>query len=270
MIESKKISIKTKSNLILIGINLIILLLILSFYFNLNNFILINYKQIINFSAFILLFMVIQTILLNTFVINPVIKLHDGIIKSKNKDIHLKFQQNDEIGKIAKEFNNLHDIIKNRNITLRKSERTRTAKLELKCQELEELHLQNLKKEQFLETLFETIPFPIFYKNEHFRYIRCNNAFSRFLGRSKGDIYGKTVFDLAPQDLAKQYHSKDEDLFESGDIQVYESFVEDLHGNSKSVVFKKSICKLEDKKIGIVGVITDMNELNNFFDSLDN
>lgn len=57
----------------------------------------------------------------------------------------------------------------------------------------------------FLIQLLEAIPTPVFYKDSTQIYRGCNKAFERFLGRGREEIVDKTVFDVAPPDLAQRY-----------------------------------------------------------------
>ena len=110
------------------------------------------------------------------------------------------------------EFSLAKEMLKNNKIILDNTIKIKTAEIELANEELKDLNFQSEKREKFLETLFEAIPFPIFYKNEHFRYIKCNTAFADFLGKSKKEIYGKTVYDISPARLAEVYHKEDKKL----------------------------------------------------------
>lgn len=51
---------------------------------------------------------------------------------------------------------------------------------------------------QFSQQLIDTIPNPVFYKDREGRYLGCNSTFETFVGKSKNEIIGKTVYDLAP------------------------------------------------------------------------
>ena len=83
--------------------------------------------------------------------------------------------------------------------------------------------------EVFLNTLINSIPIPIFYKDRDGRYTGFNNkAYENFFGATKEKLIGKTVFDISPPELAKIYHAKDNELLESGAEQHYESQVKTL------------------------------------------
>jgi PAS domain S-box-containing protein len=114
---------------------------------------------------------------------------------------------------------------------------------------------------RFVETLLETIPAPVFSKDADGAYIKCNKAFEEYLGMSKKDILGKTVYDISPGENAKAYDDADRRLLKSGETQVYESQVVRGGGNVSDVVFHKAVFKTESGAPGgIIGVILDVTE----------
>lgn len=127
---------------------------------------------------------------------------------------------------------------------------------------LEELRLiKNDEKTQFLETLIETIPNAIFYKDSSFIYRYCNNAFLNLLGLKREEVIGHSVYDISTKKLADIYNKADCELFKSKSNQVYESKVIYKDGVTHDVIFNKAVVKNhEDKAIGIVGVIVDITE----------
>ncbi|MEW6347497.1 MAG: ATP-binding protein [Thermodesulfobacteriota bacterium] len=123
----------------------------------------------------------------------------------------------------------------------------------------EDLLEENLR---FLQTLLDSIPNPVFFKDIQGRYLGCNKAFSDFLGLSKDAIVGKMPHDIAPKDLADRYHSQDLDLFAKGGTQIYEASVKRADGSSRSVVFYKSVFHGSDGLMaGLIGVILDVTEM---------
>ncbi len=113
----------------------------------------------------------------------------------------------------------------------------------------------------FLQTLIDTIPAPVFYKDRRGRYLGCNRAFEEFLGIEKDEIRGKTVYDLAPSELAEIYFSKDEELFRNPGFQEYQSSVKDKEGLLRDVIFYKSAFLDDRGEVGgIIGVILDITE----------
>jgi PAS domain S-box-containing protein len=116
-------------------------------------------------------------------------------------------------------------------------------------------------RERFLNRLLETISSPIFYKDKSGVFIGCNSSFEKFTGFSKNRIIGKTVYDIAPRDLADIYSRMDDELFASPGSQVYESQVRYADGSLHDVIFTKSTLNdREGRTEGLVGVILDITD----------
>jgi PAS domain S-box-containing protein len=115
---------------------------------------------------------------------------------------------------------------------------------------------------QFLETLMNTIPIPIFYKDIHGRYLGCNLAFAQFIGdQSPTDLIGKTVYDIAPATIAQINTQIDLDLIRRRGKQTYETQVVSRNGNYHDVIFSKAVYFNTNNEIGgIVGAFTDITE----------
>lgn len=113
----------------------------------------------------------------------------------------------------------------------------------------------------FLNTLLNAIPAPVFYKDTEGRYLGFNRAFGDFYGRTIDELAGKSVFDIAPPDLAKKYYEKDRDLILNPGIQIYDSKLEDAAGVLHDVVFHKAtFADAENNIRGLIGVILDITD----------
>lgn len=116
-------------------------------------------------------------------------------------------------------------------------------------------------KLEFLHTLIETIPSPIFYKDSDGRYLGCNSAFCGFLGKTKEQIIGTTVYDVAPRELAESYHAADLALMANRGVQIYETQVRYADNSIHHVVFNKAAFLKADGTVGgLVGVMADVTE----------
>jgi len=80
-------------------------------------------------------------------------------------------------------------------------------------------------KEFEFHEILDSIHIPIFIKDIIGIFTNCNKAYEKFMGLNRDDIIGKTVYDIAPRNLADEYHKKDKKLFEQGDVEVYEGTV---------------------------------------------
>ncbi|MBN8430211.1 response regulator [Microbulbifer salipaludis] len=114
---------------------------------------------------------------------------------------------------------------------------------------------------QFLQILIDAIPAPIFYKNAKGIYTGCNRAFELFLGKSRDDIVGRSVYGVSPGPQAKIYHEKDIELMLQRGQQVYEAQVVYADGSLHDVIFNKAAYELEDGRLGgLIGVILDITD----------
>jgi hypothetical protein len=113
----------------------------------------------------------------------------------------------------------------------------------------------------FLHTLIESVPVPLFYKDTAGLYLGCNRAFEESLGKHRDDIIGKTVFDMAPPDIAQRYKDKDDELFSQPGTQTYDWLT--VKGcESHNVIFHKATFRRIDGAVaGLIGAITDVTEL---------
>lgn len=115
------------------------------------------------------------------------------------------------------------------------------------------------RQPDFLQALIDALPNPIFFRDADGVYLSCNAAFGKSVGLPKNKIIGKTVYEIAPKDLADVYHKTDLDLLEKGGAQAYENKVLYADGTKHDVIVNKSVFKDKNGKIlGILGVITDI------------
>ncbi len=118
-----------------------------------------------------------------------------------------------------------------------------------------------LEQYNYLHTLIDTIPDPVFSKDRQGFYTGCNRAFEAFTGKKRHDIVGKTVYELGPSEIAEKYRQKDNELFEHPGTQVYEWLLRDKNGNLRNVIFNKAALHDTDGRVtGLVGIISDITE----------
>jgi PAS domain S-box-containing protein len=127
----------------------------------------------------------------------------------------------------------------------------------------EQIKNQTFLKDQvsFFQMLIDTIPSPIFYKDAQGIYIGCNKAFESYIGLKKTELKGKSVYDVAPKELADKYKKADDDLFASKGAQTYEAQVKYADGSVHDVVFNKAVYLTNKNDIGgMVGVMVDITD----------
>ncbi|MFP5239408.1 MAG: PAS domain-containing protein [Acidobacteriota bacterium] len=132
--------------------------------------------------------------------------------------------------------------------------------------------LQNKLNEQvnFVGSLMEAMPTPVFYKGVDGKYLGCNPAFEDFMGMPRGRIVGHSVHDLYPEPEADIYKAKDDALFSAGPVQIYE-YEKMTPGGPRQIRFHKALYHdAEGKTAGLVGVIADITDLRRAERELEN
>ena len=141
--------------------------------------------------------------------------------------------------------------------------RTYGANQDITERKREQAELQN--NVRFLETMINTIPSPIFFKDIQGQYMGCNDTFARqIVGLPKESIIGKSVYELPemiPSDLADRYHEQDQELFREPGVQVYETQALCADGVRRDFLFSKSTFNnFAGEVAGIVGVMLNITE----------
>lgn len=126
-----------------------------------------------------------------------------------------------------------------------------------------------LRERNFLESLIEATPTPVFYKDRQGHYLGCNDAFLKTTGRRREDVIGKTVFDVAPAHVAQAYFERDEELYAGPGRQTYDYVVHQLGGGVRQVIFHKAVFRNPQGDVaGLIGVVLDVTELKQAEQSL--
>jgi diguanylate cyclase (GGDEF)-like protein/PAS domain S-box-containing protein len=122
--------------------------------------------------------------------------------------------------------------------------------------------LDNLR---FLQTLIDTIPCPIFYKDTKGMYLGCNRAFEEYMGKPREEIIGRTDHHLVPRPLAEKYCRADFDLLRKGGTHTFEVSIGYGDGTRHDVICNKAVFLNPDgTKSGLVGSILDITERKQF------
>jgi PAS domain S-box len=119
-----------------------------------------------------------------------------------------------------------------------------------------------VKAQEFLNTVIDNVPSPIFYKDTNCVYTGVNQAFCKFLGKTKEELVGKTVFELnADKNMAEKWHQMDMALLHDQNLQVYEYQSRAVDGIIHDLIYRKDVFYTPDGKLGgIIGVMLDITE----------
>jgi len=119
----------------------------------------------------------------------------------------------------------------------------------------------------FLDTIINTIPNPIYFKDEYGIYRGCNKAFAkRILGISRAEIIGSRSQDLTdqiPPELAALCQLNERKMLLKGGVQSFEAEVPCSSGFQREFLFSIAAVKNDDDHgIGSVGVMLDLTDKN--------
>lgn len=123
---------------------------------------------------------------------------------------------------------------------------------------------ENKIKEQynFIQSLIETIPNPIYYIDQNGRYLGCNRSFEELFNFKKANIINKTVFDITPKDLAAKHKEMDDILLKNPGTQVYKWTLKDKDNNLREAIYNKATFNDSNGNvIGLIGLITDITAI---------
>ncbi|WP_158284616.1 PAS domain S-box protein [Azospirillum sp. TSO35-2] len=113
----------------------------------------------------------------------------------------------------------------------------------------------------FQRVLLDTVPVPIFVQDVLGHYVDANGAFERWMGIDRQALFGRTVFDLAPAELAEVDEAVDRALLTDQQPQSYETQLRCADGTLRDVLFSKAVyCRTGGKPAGIVGAVMDISE----------
>ncbi|NMB80945.1 MAG: PAS domain S-box protein, partial [Ignavibacteria bacterium] len=184
-----------------------------------------------------------------------------GIFHNKRKNGEL-FWESAHISPI-KDFNGeiTHYIAVKEDITEKvKNEEQLTRYREHLEEMVEERTAQLNTQNEFLRSLIDTIPNPIFVKDTEGNYTDVNPAFEKFYGKKKEYLIGKkldVVLDGEAMEIALE---TDAQLMKKRGIVNYETYFTSGEGKKMAVlVYKASFGAQDNKPEGIVGIFFDIS-----------
>jgi PAS domain S-box-containing protein len=113
----------------------------------------------------------------------------------------------------------------------------------------------------FMQTLIDSMPVPVFYKDLRGVYVGCNTAFEELMGIGRDRIIGFGVQDVYEPEDAALYQAKDDELLAGGPVQIYEAVKTNASGKRR-IIFHKAVYRDQSgRPAGFVGVALDVTDL---------
>lgn len=115
-----------------------------------------------------------------------------------------------------------------------------------------------------LSNIINSIDTLIFVKDINFTYLECNGAFSKFVGKSREDIIGKSDYDLFPNEMAAFFREQDIKMLKEKVARAnYEWVVYPDESRAYLYTLKAPLYDEKGTVIGLVGNAVDMTESYN-------
>jgi len=126
-------------------------------------------------------------------------------------------------------------------------------------------HIAHLQEElkrskEFLQTVINTIPDPVFVKDKEHHWIILNQAYCQFIGYPLETLIKKSDYDFFPRHEADAFRTQDEQIFKTGVPCEHEEEFTDAFGTTHLIATKKSLHKDAAGNLFLVGVIRDITE----------
>jgi PAS domain S-box-containing protein len=120
-----------------------------------------------------------------------------------------------------------------------------------------------------LQAVIEATPDEIFVKDLDGRYILCNEAFARFIGKRPPDVVGRNDFELYPEKDARSFIDADRQVLAAGKPMAFEGVATGQAGERKYLVTKGVFRDKDGQILGVYGISHDITELQQAHESLE-
>ncbi len=127
--------------------------------------------------------------------------------------------------------------------------------------ERKKVELETARQSALINSLLNSIPDMIFFKDLEGVYLGGNPTFFQVFGKSKEDIIGKTAYDLFDKEIADEINASDIHILAQKSVFTYEEMV--TLSNGKKVLFETQKLPLYNGYgviAGIIGVSRDITE----------
>ncbi|PHM09168.1 CHASE2 domain-containing protein [Nostoc sp. 'Peltigera malacea cyanobiont' DB3992] len=126
-------------------------------------------------------------------------------------------------------------------------------------------HIAHMQEEwkrskEFLHHVINTIPDPIFVKNEQHQWIVLNEAYCRFIGYPNKFLIEKSDYDFFPKHEADVFRQQDDLVFRTQQPQEHEEEFTNADGQTHQIATKRSLHKDSAGNFFLVGVIRDITQ----------
>ncbi len=114
------------------------------------------------------------------------------------------------------------------------------------------------KSLEFSQKIMDSIPIPMFYKDEHLRYKGVNKEFCRFVNKTSEEILNKNAFSIIDSEMAKKIDIHDKIAFQKDKVN-FELHIVTEEGEDKYLIDYKSAVSTDSGDV-VIGVLFDITD----------
>jgi len=119
-------------------------------------------------------------------------------------------------------------------------------------------------KMSFTNSLIDSIPNPVYYKNTAGVFLGVNTAYEKLLNKNKNQIVGKRIQDLIEEENIGKYHLNEDEIIKNKKTQIIEDRILYNDNTWHDVLVSRGTFLNSNLSVGgIIGVINDITELKN-------
>lgn len=116
------------------------------------------------------------------------------------------------------------------------------------------------RSKEFLQSIINTIPDPIFVKDTDLRSVVLNQAYSELVGYPLNTLLDRSEFEIFPEEQAQAFQREDERVLQTGCDRETEETLTDAQGNVHILATKRSLHSDGAGNHFLIGVIRDITE----------
>ena len=111
----------------------------------------------------------------------------------------------------------------------------------------------------FEDVLLNTLPNPVYYKDENGKFIQCNTSFLNLINKQKEEVIGKSAYEFFPIAVANRHKTIDQNIMKTLESNIDKIRFPLLNGSIKYFSMNKAVYLKEDGTIG--GIVCVMNDI---------
>ncbi len=129
-------------------------------------------------------------------------------------------------------------------------------------QKLVAIELMGTGDLKWSQSILDSIPNPLFIKNENHVYVLVNQAFSDFVKLPKSEFIGKTDFDFFPDEQSKIFWKKDSEVLKNGKTNWNEEVIT-VDNEKFELLTSKVLIRDKNSIPFVLGLVTDISNNKN-------